>query len=67
MLLVTRASAQQRYTNIIFKIDSLTDVGLPKSALKEVAILDSIARKENNAPQTIRAAIYRVKFQAYLQ
>jgi hypothetical protein len=60
-------SAQTSYHNIIFTIDSLTDVGLPKSALLEVDKLDALARKENNAPQIVRATIYRAKFQTYLQ
>jgi len=57
-------SAQTSYHNIIFTIDSLTDVGLPKSALLEVDKLDALARKENNAPQIVRAAIYRAKLSA---
>jgi uncharacterized protein YfaS (alpha-2-macroglobulin family) len=62
------SSAQNNnYNNIIFRIDSLEDVALPKSALKEVDKLDALAHKENNAPQMIRAVIYRLKFKAYLE
>jgi uncharacterized protein YfaS (alpha-2-macroglobulin family) len=61
------SSAQNNYNNIIFRIDSLEDVALPKSALKEVDKLDALAHQENNAPQMIRAVIYRLKFKAYLE
>jgi len=61
------SSAQTSYHNIIFTIDSLTEVGLPKSALIEVDKLDALARKENNVPQMVRAVIYHAKFQTYLQ
>ncbi|MEO7212861.1 alpha-2-macroglobulin family protein [Mucilaginibacter sp.] len=61
------ASAQKNYHNILFKIDSLIDVGLPKSALAEVDILDALARKEDNTSQTIRAVLYRLKLQTYLE
>ncbi|WP_184545459.1 alpha-2-macroglobulin family protein [Mucilaginibacter sp. FT3.2] len=67
LLIIKPASAQTSYHNIIFKIDSLIDVGLPKSALKEVDQLDALAHKENNTPQMIRAVIYHIKFQTYLQ
>lgn len=61
------SSAQTSYHNIIFTIDSLTEVGLPKSALMEVDKLDALARKENNVPQMVRAVIYHAKFLTYLQ
>jgi len=67
LLFSISASAQNNYHNLIFTIDSLIEVGLPKSALKQVEALDIMARKENNAPQLVRAAIYRTKFQTYLQ
>jgi hypothetical protein len=47
-------TAQIKYDAITFRIDSLANVGLPKSALKEVDKLDSFARKNDNAPQQIR-------------
>ncbi|WP_295676893.1 alpha-2-macroglobulin family protein [uncultured Mucilaginibacter sp.] len=61
------AGAQVKYDAISFRIDSLANIGLPKSALKEVDKLDELARKNNNAPQQIRATIYRMTFQSYLE
>jgi hypothetical protein len=59
--------AQNKYEQISASIDSLAELGLPKSALKEVDKLDELARKSGNAPQQIRAAIYRMTFLSYLQ
>lgn len=59
--------AQVKYDRIVYKIDSLANIGLPKSALKEVDRLDALARKDHNAPQQIRAAVYRMTFQSYLE
>jgi uncharacterized protein YfaS (alpha-2-macroglobulin family) len=61
------ASAQNKYRDIGFRIDSLANIGLPKSALKEVDKLDALALENSNAPQQIRAAIYRMTFQSYLE
>src|ERR1035437_164626 len=61
------ARAQVKYDAISFRIDSLANIGLPKSALKEVDKLDELARQNNNAPQQIRAVIYRMTFQSYLE
>src|ERR1700744_4702723 len=60
-------NAQSKYTNLCYSIDSLANIGLPKSALSKVETLDSLARKNNDAPQQIRAAIYRMTFQSYLE
>jgi len=59
--------AQSTYNNIVFRIDSLSAMGLPKSALAEVDKLDKIAHQSNSVPQIIRAVIYRITFQSYLQ
>ena len=67
LLCIYTAKAQVKYNDIIFRIDSLANVGLPKSTLKEVDKLDSLARKNSNAPQQIRAVIYRMTFQSYLE
>jgi len=67
LLSTISASAQTSYNNIVFKIDSLIEVGLPKSALKEVVKLNALARKENNVAQIVRATIYNLKFQSYIQ
>ena len=48
-------------------VDSLERKGLPESAMKHVeAILDR-AKREDNAPQTIKALLYRGKFQTQLE
>ena len=61
------SDAQLRYDVIRNRIDSLADIGLPKSALAEVDRLDELARKDKNAPQQVRAVIYRMTFQSYLE
>jgi len=61
------AQAQGNYNAISFRIDSFANIGLPKSALTEVEKLDELARKNKNAPQQIRATIYRMTFQSYLE
>jgi len=63
----TTGFAQEKYRAIAFSIDSLANIGLPKSALKEVDKLDALARKDKNAPEQIRAVIYRMTFQSYLE
>jgi len=61
------STAQNNFNNIIFKIDSLAEMGLPKSAIVEVAKLESLARRENATSQIIRATLYRLNFQTYLE
>jgi TonB-dependent SusC/RagA subfamily outer membrane receptor len=63
---INRASAQN-YQKINHYIDSLADIGLPKSALNEVDKLDELARKENNVPMQIKAVLYRMTFQSYIE
>lgn len=48
-------------------VDSLEQKGLPQSALKHVEAILSKAKKEQNAPQTIKAIIYRGKYQIGLE
>jgi len=67
LLAITKSNAQDQYQAISFKIDSLANIGLPKSALKEVDRLDNLAHKNNNAAQQVRAVIYRMTFQSYLE
>jgi uncharacterized protein YfaS (alpha-2-macroglobulin family) len=62
-----KTGAQHLYNNIVFKIDSLGNAGLPKSALAEVEKLDQLARKDNNSSQIIKAALYRITFQNYME
>jgi cell division protein FtsB len=61
------AADAQDYNAISFRIDSLADMGLPKSALQEVDKLDALARKNGNTSQQVRAVIYRMTFQSYLE
>ncbi|RYE22684.1 MAG: hypothetical protein EOP42_24150, partial [Sphingobacteriaceae bacterium] len=58
---------QQKFEVLINRIDSLMAAGLPKSALAEVEKLDVLSRKKHNAPQQIRAAVYRMNLQTYLE
>ncbi|MGZ4001712.1 MAG: hypothetical protein ACXVIY_13820, partial [Mucilaginibacter sp.] len=67
LLLGNSVLAQKKYDVISFRIDSLASVGLPASALKEVDKLEQMARADKNAPQQVRAAIYRMTFQSYLE
>ena len=64
---VNKTIAQSKYDVIIANIDSLSDIGLPKSALIQVDRLDSLARKNNNAAGQIRAVIYRMNFQSDIE
>ena len=66
-LCLNKGSAQVKYDDLTFRIDSLASVGLPNSALKLVDQLDDMAHKDNNTPQQVRAAIYRMTFQSYLE
>jgi len=63
----TNANAQVKYDAIVDRIDSLSAIGLPKSALEQVDQLEKLARADKNVPQQIKAVIYRMTFQAYLQ
>ncbi|WP_069658740.1 alpha-2-macroglobulin family protein [Arcticibacter eurypsychrophilus] len=67
LLSIQLATAQSKFNDISYKIDSLASIGLPGSALKEVDKLDALARQTNNAPQQIRAVIYRMTFQSYME
>ncbi len=46
------------------KVDSLSNLGLPKSALEIVNTIYDQAKKEKNDPQYIKAFIYRLKLKA---
>ena len=67
LLCTVNISSAQKYQTINHRIDSLVGIGLPKSALLEVDKLDQLARREKNAPMQIRAVIYRMTFQSYLE
>jgi len=67
LFLITNARAQNKYQPISNRIDSLAGIGLPRSALKEVDELEKLARQNKNTPQQIKAVIYRMTFQSYLE
>ncbi|MGZ3830284.1 MAG: alpha-2-macroglobulin family protein, partial [Mucilaginibacter sp.] len=67
LLMVPVCLRAQNIETITNKIDSLVNIGLPKSALAEVDKLDNLARKTNNTPQQVKAAIYRMTLQSYLE
>lgn len=48
-------------------IDSLIEIGLPKSALTEVDKLDGSANRNNNPEKKIKATLYRMLLQSYLE
>ena len=45
------------------KVDSLVNKGLSKSALDEVMIIYKSAKQENNAPQFVKAIMYKMKLE----
>ncbi|MGE3822665.1 MAG: alpha-2-macroglobulin [Bacteroidia bacterium] len=49
------------------QIDSLTRKGLTKSALEVVDVIFKDSKKNNNAPQFIKAVIHKMKFSSYLE
>jgi len=55
------------YTSYIRKIDSLSDMGLPKSALAEVDRFEEYARRNNHPAYQVKATIYRILFHSYLE
>ncbi|UOE46842.1 MG2 domain-containing protein [Mucilaginibacter sp. SMC90] len=62
----TSLSAQTNYSTLVSQIDSLTNIGLPKSALILTERLDSAARKNAYLPGQIQAAFSRVSLQSTL-
>ncbi len=52
----------QNYTKNWAKVDSLTKLNLPKSALAEIDIIYKKAKKDNNSQQIIKSFIHRLKF-----
>jgi len=59
-------SAQVNYHSLALQVDSLDKAGLPQSALKADAQLDTIARKNNNVSAQLEAIIFRVHIQPQL-
>lgn len=48
------------------KVDSLQNLGLYKSANDVVSIIFDSAQEEDNTPQTVKALIHRMKYNAYM-
>jgi len=66
--LTQQVSAQQKVYNVLInRIDSLSAAGLPKLTLKDVDKLDILSKQNHNSPQQIRAAVYRMNLQTYLE
>ncbi len=57
----------ENYETAWKKVDSLEQKGLPKSALEHAEAIYVKAKKENNAPQTVKAIIYKGKYQVQLE
>ena len=55
------------YDRLWQKVDSLTNLGLPVSALEVVSQIYSLAKNEKNDPQFVKSIIYRLKLQADFQ
>jgi hypothetical protein len=60
----TRQLANSNYSRQWKKVDSLSGLGLPKSALQLVQEIYEQAKKEKNDAQYIKAIIYRLKLSA---
>jgi hypothetical protein len=52
------------YDHLWQKVDSLSNLGLPKSALEVVETIYALAKKEKNDPQYIKSIIYKLKLQS---
>ena len=52
------------YNNLWHQVDSLTNLGLPKSALTVVETIYVLAKKDKNDPQFIKSIMYKLKLQS---
>lgn len=55
------------YKDLWNKVDSLQKLGLYKSANEVVAVIFESAQKEENAPQSVKALIHKMKFNSYME
>ncbi|KAA8484948.1 carboxypeptidase-like protein [Arcticibacter tournemirensis] len=64
----TPARAQRTflYEDLVFKIDSLANVGLIRSALKKAKELEQLGKRQKQPAWQIKAVLFRVAFQNYL-
>src|ERR1700761_3754943 len=67
LLLFCSNAFAQDYQKITTRIDSLINIGLPKSALAEVGKMDQLARIHKSTAMQVKATIYRMTFQSYLE
>lgn len=63
----SQITMSQRYEADWKVIDSLEAQGLPQSALSKVEELYARIKKDNDAPQLVKAVIYREKFKSQLE
>ncbi len=64
LLLLCNVAFAQNYQELSRRIDSLNRIRLPQSALMETDKLYQLAHQNNNAPQQIKAIMYRIRFQS---
>src|SRR3989344_5065193 len=55
------------YAKLWKRVDSLTNKGLTKSALEVVNGIYTLAKKEDNAPQFVKAILKRMKLESYME
>ncbi len=55
------------YKKLWKKVDSLTNKGLTKSALEVVTGIYDLSKKENNAPQFIKAILHKMKLESNME
>ncbi|MFT5778488.1 MAG: hypothetical protein ACI837_001444, partial [Crocinitomicaceae bacterium] len=60
-------SFENDYHELWEDVDSLENLGLYKSALDVVQVIFTEARKDENAPQVVKAVIHKMKYNAYLE
>jgi len=59
--------AQRDYKENWAKVDSLTRLNLPKSALAEIDVIYQDASKDGNSPQVIKSFIHKLKFKNQIE
>jgi uncharacterized protein YfaS (alpha-2-macroglobulin family) len=55
------------YNKLWKKVDSLTNKGLTKSALEVVTGIYDLSKKENNAPQFVKAILHKMKLESNME
>ncbi len=59
--------AQNKYSELWYKVNQFDQKGLPKSALKEVENIYNLAKAEKNAPQIIKSILFKSKYTLILE